>query len=147
VAPNRHLFALLLGIYARVNQVKIPRLNSYLEYLQRLRNADYVTLALVSCAEWKYSVHVFGAMSTPVQHNPCSTAGELDNSKSVRAALEGDLLRQFSGFVYRSGPIKRFDVMTLALENHPATLQVSVHLLVNQHEFTPNKSVSIHAKG
>jgi hypothetical protein len=77
------------------------------------------------------------AASTPAQSDPCSAMGELDNSKGVGPAPKGDFARQFPGLLHRPGPVKRFDVVTLALENDLATLPVSFQMLTSQHEFTP----------
>jgi hypothetical protein len=66
---------------------------------------------------------------SPAQRGSCAAAGELDDSKGVGAAPEGDLSRQFLDFRRWPSPIKSFDVLTLALEDHLATLQASVEML------------------
>jgi hypothetical protein len=64
---------------------------------------------------------------------PRAAARELDNPISVGPARKGDLFRQFSDFLHRPSPVKRFDVASLALENDLATPQILLAILMSQH--------------
>jgi hypothetical protein len=64
---------------------------------------------------------------------PRAAAGELDNPIGVGPAPKGDLFRQFSDFLDRPSPVKRFDVVSLALENDLATPQFFVAISMSQH--------------
>jgi hypothetical protein len=64
-----------------------------------------------------------------VHREPRAVAIKLDNSKSVGTATKGDLSGQFSSFRHCASPVKRLNIVTIALENHLAALHVSLEML------------------